>query len=276
VVSVDERGEVTMIPAEPKRNEIRHPAAATSFLLADQPSLAGLDGTVSQATRAVRTRLAATEEVTTMTRWFALVAALTVVLMSSTGAIPVRSHNELRAPQVRKIRSLSLEFVGQFQSSAPGVTPVTHIHYGYLSYIQGLSVFTHAPQDETSALFTFFADAATLRVISNGPLRVITRVGTLTIYLDRSTNGSFANPETFRDGTPVLVAAFRQEVISNTVTNSFTTFHQNAITSTRPFPANRGNVQLAVVGETFKTYFSGQGNMPGPPSGFFGGYAFSG
>ena len=210
-----------------------------------------------------------------MTRGFALVAALTVVLMSSTGAIPVRSHHELRTPQVKKIGNLSLEFVGQFQNSPPGVTPATHSHYGYLSYIQGLSVFAHAPQEETTALFTFFADAATLHVIANGPLRVITRVGTLTIYLDRSTNGSFANPETFRDGTPVLVAAFRQEVVSNTVTNSFTTFHQNTITSTKPFPANRGKVQLGEVGETFKTYFSGQGNMPGPPAGFFGGYAFS-
>jgi hypothetical protein len=211
-----------------------------------------------------------------MTRGFALVAALTVVLMTSTGAIPVRSSNELRAPQVRKIRSLSLEFIGQFQNSPPGVTPATHIHYGYLSYIQGLSVFANAPQDETTALFTFFADAVTLRVIVNGPLRVVTRVGKLTIYLDSSANGSFANPETFRDGTPVLVAGFRQQVVSNTVTSSLTTFHQNTIISTKPFTTNRGKVQLGEVGETFKTYFSGQGNMPGPPSGFFGGYAFSG
>ena len=211
-----------------------------------------------------------------MTRAFALIAALTVVLMSSTGAVAVGSQHELRTAQVKKIENLSLELVGQFQNSPPGVTPVTHNHYGYLSYIQGLTVFAHAPQDETTALFTFFADATTLRVIANGPLRVITRVGTLTIYLDRSTNSSFANPETFRDGTPVLVARFRQQVVSNTVTNSFTTFHQNTITSTRPFLANRGSVQLSDVGETFKTSFSGQGNMPGPPAGFLGGYAFSG
>jgi hypothetical protein len=212
----------------------------------------------------------------TMTRGFALVAAVTVVLTISTGAIPVRSRAELRAPQVRTIRTLSLEFVGQFQNSPPGVTPATHIHYGYLSYVQGLSVFTNAAHDETTALFTFFADAATVRVITNGPLRVVTRVGTLTIYLDRSKNGSFADPDTFRDGTPVLVAGFRQQVVSNTVTNSLTTFHQDTITSTKPFPAERGKVQLGEIGETFKTYFSGQGNMPGPPSGFVAGYAFSG
>lgn len=211
-----------------------------------------------------------------MTRAFVLAAALAVALMSSTGASPVPSRNELRTPPVRKIRNLALEFVGQFQNSPPGVTPVTHIHYGYLSYIKGLSVFSGAPQNETTALFTFSADAATLRVISNGPLRVVTRVGKLTIYRDPSTNGSFAKPETFRDGTAVLVAAFRQEVVSNTVTNSFATFQQNTITSTRPFLAGRGKVQLGEVGETFKTYFSGQGNMPGPPSGYFGGYAVNG
>jgi hypothetical protein len=154
---------------------------------------------------------------------------------------------------------LSLEFVGQFQNSPPGVTPATHIHYGYVSYIQGLSAFTGTPQDETTALFTFFADAATLRVISNGPLRIITRVGKLTIYRDPATNGDFAKPDSFRDGAPVLVAGFRQEVVNNTVTSSFTTFHRNTIISTRPFSAVRRDVQLAVRGETFKTYFSGQG-----------------
>jgi hypothetical protein len=211
-----------------------------------------------------------------MTRVFALVAALIVAPMNSTGAVRDRGDNELRRPPLRKIRSLSLEFVGQFQNSPASVTPATHIHYGYLSYIKGLSVFSGAPQNETTALFTFFADAATPRVISNGPLRVVTRVGKLTIYRDRSTNGNFARPETFRDGTALLVATFRQQVVNNTVTSSFTTFHENTITSTRPFVAGRGNVQLGKVGGRFKTFFSGQGNMPGPPSGFFGGYAFSG
>ena len=210
-----------------------------------------------------------------MTRAFVLVVALTAAVMSSTAAISVRSRNELRTPPVKKIRSLSLEFVGQFQNSPPAVTPATHIHYGYLSYIRGLSAFTRAPQGETTALFTFFADAATLRVLADGPLRAVTRVGKLTIYRDRSTNGTFAKPESFRDGTRVLVATFRQEVVLNTVTNSFTTFHQNTITSTRAFSANRRNVQLGEVGQRFETYFSGQGTMPGPPSGFFGGYAFS-
>lgn len=210
-----------------------------------------------------------------MTKALVLVASTSLALVGSTGAVAVRSHEQGRAP-VRQIRTLSLEFVGQFQNSPPGVTPPTHTHYGYLSYIRGLSAFSGTVQNETTALFTFFADAATPRVIANGPLRIVTRVGRLTIYRDASTNGDFAKPPTFRNGTPVLVAQLRQQVVTNTVTGSFTTFHQNTIVSNRRFPAARGNVQLGRVGGTFKTYFNGHGNMPGPPSGFFGGYAVSG
>ena len=210
-----------------------------------------------------------------MTKAFALAAASMVALMGSTGAVAFRRQTVTRQP-VRQIRDLSFELVGQFQNSPPGVTPATHIHYGYLSYIRGLSVFGGATQNETSALFTFFADGATLRVIPNGPLRVVTRVGSITIYRDPSTNGDFAKPESFRDGTPVLVAQFRQEVVNNTVTGSFSTFHQNTITSTKTFAAGRRSVRLGRVGQTFRTFLSGHVTMPGPPSGFFGGYAVSG
>jgi hypothetical protein len=211
-----------------------------------------------------------------MTKAFALSVASTVALVGSTGAIAFPSHSEVRRPPARNIRVLSLELVGQFQNSPPGVTPATHVHYGYLSYVRGLSVFRGAAQNESTALFTFFADAATPRVIPNGPLRIVTRVGRLTIYRDASTNGDFARPASFRDGTPVLVTRFRQQVVNNTITGSFTTFHQNTIVSTRRFSVGRGRVQLGRVGATLKTFFSGHGAMPGPPSGFFGGYAVSG
>jgi hypothetical protein len=219
-------------------------------------------------------RAAATEE-ETMTKAFA-VGASAVALVVSTGATAFLSHNEAGTRPVRQIRALSLELVGQFQNSPPGVTPATHIHYGYLSYIRGLSVFKGSAQNEATALFTFFADAATPRVIPNGPLRIVTRVGKLTIYRDPSTNGDFAKPDSFRDGTPVLVARFRQEVVNDTVTGAFTTFHQNTIVSTKPFSTSRGSVRVGRVGMTFRTFFSGHGTMPGPPSGFFGGYAVSG
>jgi hypothetical protein len=211
-----------------------------------------------------------------MTRAFGLVGMLTVALMSSAAAIPARPHDSLRESRVKQIGRLSFEFVGQFQNSPPGVTPATHMHYGYLPYIRGVRAFRAAPESETTALFTFFAEATTLRVIPDGPLRIVSRVGKLTIYRDPSGNANFAKPETFGDGTRVLVGAFRQEVVNNTVSGAFTTFHQVTITSTRPFPAGRARLQLGGVGQTFRIAFSGQGTMPGPPSGYFGGYAVSG
>ena len=211
-----------------------------------------------------------------MTKRFALFGAAMIALMGAAGAVASRTQSRISTQPVRPIRDLSLELVGQFQNSPPGVTPATHIHYGYLSYIRGLSAFSGAAQNERTALFTFFADAVTPQVVPNGPLRIVTRVGRLTIYRDASPNGDFDRPASFRDGTPVLVARFRQEVVTNTVTGSFTTFHQNTIVWTRPFRAGQRRVRLGRVGEAFRSFFSGHGNMPGPPSGFFGGYAVSG
>jgi hypothetical protein len=211
-----------------------------------------------------------------MTRAFGVVGMLTVALVSSAAAIPARQQDASRGALVKRIGRLSFEFVGQFVNSPPGVTPATHTHYGYLSYIRGVRAFRAAPAGEATALFTFFAEGTTLRVIPDGPLRIVTRVGKLTIYRDPSGNGSFAKPETFADGTRVFVATFRQQVVLDTVTNAFTTFHQGTITSTRPFSSGGGRLQLGRRGQTFTIAFSGHGAMPGPPSGYIGGYAVSG
>jgi hypothetical protein len=211
-----------------------------------------------------------------MTRARGLLGAVLAVLVVAAAAVPA-THEAHGAARATEIRQLYFEFVGQFQNSPPGVTPPTHSHYGYLSHVGGASAFSGSPQDEKTALFTFFApDATTVRVIADGPLRIVTRVGRVTIYRDQSPDGSFDRPETFRDGTPVLVGAFRQQVVNNTVTGSLTTFHRVRITSTRPFQAGRQRLQLGRVGQRFTIAFNGHGNMPGPPSGFFGGYAVSG
>src|SRR5919197_138109 len=174
-----------------------------------------------------------------MTRAFGLLGALTIVLAGSTGAVPARGRDAAAAPRVTKIKRLSFDLVGQFLNSPAGVTPATHTHYGYLSYMRGVRAFRAAPESETTALFTFFADATTLRVIPDGPLRIVTRAGRLAVYRNPSGNASFARPESFADGTRILVATFRQQVVLNTVDNSFSTFHQATITSTRPFAAGR-------------------------------------
>lgn len=199
-------------------------------------------------------------------RRFALATLLVALVLTAPAAA---------ATPERTIRDLSLEFVGQLQNSPAGATPQTHIHYGYLSYVRGATAFKGEPEDETTALLTFYAAATTVRVISDGPLRVITRLGTLTIYRAAQTGGNFADPNTFRQGTPVLVATFRQQSIVDSLSSTFTTFHQNRIVSTTRFAAGRGKVQLGEVGDTFTTVFQGHSNMPGPPSGWFAGYAVS-
>src|SRR2546425_5251603 len=65
---------------------------------------------------------------------------------------------------------VQFELVGQVLN-----TSTTSIQYGYLSFINGISgvapIFNPGPQTETTALFTFFNDTVTERVINNGSIR---------------------------------------------------------------------------------------------------------
>jgi hypothetical protein len=208
-----------------------------------------------------------------MKKGLALTAALLVALTLSATASFARGGKS-GSDHTTKVRDLSLELVGQVTNSPPGVSPATSIQYGYLAYVGGLATFSGDTQNETTALFSFFVQSTTTRVIVNGPLRIVTREATMTVYLDPSPNGNFANPDTFQDGTPVLVAGVRQQVIVNTITGSFTTLNSNTITSTSSFPAANGQVQLGEVGQQFKTIIHGQVNSPAP-SAYIAGYTLN-
>jgi hypothetical protein len=200
-------------------------------------------------------------------------AAFAVVLAASTTvALAQGTTRSVRSHDVTKVRDMSFELVGQVRSSAPGVSPATSIQYGYLSDLGGLPIFKAEPQNESTALFTFYTDTTTSRVIDNGPIRVINREGTMTIYSDPTANGSFANPDSFRDGTPVLVAELRQQVIVDTATGGFTAQNLNTIMSTSPFQGPNGTLRLGKVGARFRTIISGHLNAPGPPSAYMAGY----
>ena len=162
-----------------------------------------------------------------------------------------------------------LEFVGQFNN-----TPTTSQQFGYVSRIEGLNdTFNGNPQGEATALFTFVTNATTDRVIANGPLRIVNRTGTTTIYLNTPPS-DFSNPASFSQGTPIQVSNYRQQVVLNTLTNAFVTTHINTITEAHVFWLNGTSYRLGRVSETFRTSYSGQGNTPGAvPSGWFGGNA---
>ena len=204
-------------------------------------------------------------------------AAFAVMLAASTTvALAQGTTRSVRSHDVTKVRDTSFQLVGQVRSSAPGVSPATSIQYGYLSDLGGLPIFKAEPQNESTALLTFYTDTTTSRVIDNGPMRAINREGTLTIYSDPTASGSFANPDSFRDGTPVLVAGLRQQVVVDTTTGGFTAQNLNTIISTSPFQGPSGTLQLGKAGDRFRTIISGHLNAPpGPPSAFMAGYAYS-
>jgi len=162
-----------------------------------------------------------------------------------------------------------LEFVGQFNN-----TPTTSQQFGYVSRFEGLNdTFNGTPQNESTALFTFVTNATTDRVIANGPIRIVNRTGSTTIYLNTPPS-DFSNPASFSQGTPIQISTYRQHVVLNTLTNAFVTTHMNTVTETHVFWLNGISYRLGHVSETFRTSYSGQGNTPGAvPSGWFGGNA---
>lgn len=160
------------------------------------------------------------------------------------------------------------EVIGEFNNSG-----LASLQFGYFVDITGLNdIFSStATKNETTALFTFVSNATTFQVVNHGPFRIVDRTGTTMIYLNNGPS-DFANPGTFSQGTPIQVSNYRQQVIINTLTNTFVTVHTNTITDVETFTLNGVAYRLGQVGKSFRTNYSGQGNTPGGvPSGWFAG-----
>lgn len=186
------------------------------------------------------------------------------------------------------VGGIAFEVIGQvtnFPPAGPG-QPATSQQYGYLSLINGLTadqIFTTANptlQNETTARFSFFTDAVTERVISNGRLRIVNRIGTTTIYLDEVSDGDFNNRDTFRNGTPVLTMAYRQQVILDTGeaiagipgTGTFTVMNLLSVTAVQTFEIEGDNYRLGKKRDEFRQFYSGAPPAATPPIGVFAGY----
>ncbi|HEY6121792.1 MAG TPA: hypothetical protein VIV66_17680 [Pyrinomonadaceae bacterium] len=215
------------------------------------------------------------------------------ILFTTLVAAPVLTFSEdeglhrLTTP----IGGIAFEVVGQVTNFPPpgAGQPATSQQYGYLSLINGLSadqIFTTANptlQNETTARFTFFTDAITERVISNGRLRIVNRTGTTTIYLDETPDGDFSNRDTFRDGTPVLKMAYRQQVILDTGegtpgvagTGTFTVMNLLTVSAVQTFELGGESYQLGKRRDQFRQFYSGAPPATTPPSGVFAGYAIA-
>ncbi|HEY6002358.1 MAG TPA: hypothetical protein VIV57_05735 [Anaeromyxobacter sp.] len=153
-------------------------------------------------------------------------------------------------------------YVGQVVNASPAAS----IQYGNL-----LPGACGAPGET----YTFYTEATTIRSTANGPLRVVERTGTTTIYLATSA-GDFGAPDSFRAGTPVLRATLQQQVVVDTVTSAFTVVNVNAVTEAAPAWA-RACAAASNAGQAFRTSLTGHLNVPGAmPTGWFGGFAIRG
>jgi hypothetical protein len=185
------------------------------------------------------------------------------------------------------------EFVGQVKNSAPAGPglPPTSVQYGYLSHIQGLTddqiYLPGVPQNEASAFFTFYNDSVTEKTTNHGSLRIVIREGTTTIYYNPTPSGDLTtpNPDSFRQGTPILTTKWRHQVIFDVNpspvptapprTNLFFVTWWHTITSATPVQLDNDKVLLGVVGSRFMQHLVGGVDFTGTVNGKFAGYASS-
>jgi hypothetical protein len=170
---------------------------------------------------------------------------------------------------------IAFEFAGQVANFPP--TPSAPLgssnQYGYLTVVRGIdNVFSGNPHNETTAVLTFFNEVTTTESISDGPLRIIDRDGTTTIYLNNAP-ASFTNPDSFRSGIPVQTSTLHQQAIVDTAGGTFTAVFANTITSTTSFTISGTTFRLGQIGQAFHATVTGQLNAAPPPTGHFAGYA---
>ena len=170
------------------------------------------------------------------------------------------------APKLKLAKGdIALEIVGQVQNVPMGLSN----QYGYVSAISGIdSVFSSSTHNEGTALFTFYTEAHTDSVINNGKLRIVDRTGTTTIYFDEAPNGNFNDPNTFRDGRPILTMTLKQQVILDVVEGTFTTVNVNAVNEASSFLIGGDKFQLGGEHDQFRTLINGRTNDTGTPAGF--------
>ena len=179
------------------------------------------------------------------------------------------NDSEIRRPEAVTEGQLLFEFVGQVSN----LTPTTSTQYGYFTFVSGeAALFSGTPQNETSARFTFYREMTNLSVVLNGTLKIISREGTTTLYLQPSGGATFSNPDSFRTGTAIQTSHTRQQVIVDTVTSAFTVVNFETVTSTPRFTLDGHDDTLGRVGDVYRTCKQGHLNAPSP-AGYFSGYS---
>jgi hypothetical protein len=166
---------------------------------------------------------------------------------------------------------IGYEVVGQVLNPSPQQSQ----QYGYLNLVRGLDRITTsagAAVSETTALFTFFNDTATERVINNGPIRLVDRTGTGAIYFG-SGNSDFATPSTFQQGTTVQTYTLRHQVVIDTSTGYFTTTFEITVTGVHSFQLDGKTYRIDHPGSVYRLVVYGRLTQVAPPSAYIAGVA---
>jgi hypothetical protein len=153
--------------------------------------------------------------------------------------------------------------------------PQQSAQYGYLNFVRGIDRITataDATVSEATALFTFYNDTTTERVINNGTMRLVDRTGTGAIYFG-SGNSDFGNPDTFKMGTAVQSYKLRHQVVIDTSTGYFTTVFEITITSAKVFQIDGKSYRLGRPGTVYRLNVGGKLTQQSPPSAYIAGFA---
>jgi len=186
-------------------------------------------------------------------------------------AVLLTGHCAVYAGDPNAGDSLGYEFIGQVLNASA----TQSLQYGYLSSVPGLNSITttNGPVSEANALLSFYNDTATQQVINNGPIRVIDRTGTATIYFNAAGGGNFTNPDTFRAGMPIQTCSLRHQVVIDTSSGYFTATFEMTITSVRAFAIGSTRYVLGRPGEVYRWSVYGKLTQQGPPSAQIAGFA---
>lgn len=209
-----------------------------------------------------------------------LVAGTMLAALALAAFTPCLSAQALPSGNLIASDDLLFEVIGQVKNSppaGPGLPP-TSVQYGYLSHINGLDdgqiYASGLPQNETSAFFTFFNESNTLRVTPHGSLTIVIREGTTTVFFNPNPSGDLTtpNPDSFRQGTPILTTTWRHQVILNPATGLFFVTFWHTVTSVTPLTLNDQDVRLAKVGDRIRLHLVGGPDPAGKVNGKFAGY----
>ena len=197
------------------------------------------------------------------------ILAILITLIAVSG-IGVQRPTHVYADHRGVRDDITAELIGQVSNP----TPALSFQYGYLNYIKGLdpaALAAGTEMTERTAFLTFYSHTVTQRVINNGRLRVIDRVGQLGVYLDATPNGDFGRPATFQDGDQVVGAEQHHQVVIDTLTGAFTANFDLTLTWSKRFSLGSTDYQLGGAGDHFGITVFGHLNQQPPPAAYIAG-----